>query len=124
MHFKIITENGKPKCIFSLYDKRNDFNFDIIRFPHSASNIHISTLRQVAMAQILRVGRVNSNHAGFCRDLMQLYEAFRVRGLTVEDFLHCFKRNFVNKHYNYKQFKMEKAALYDKVVEYFHMTNL
>ena len=54
---------------------------------------------------------------------MQLYEVFSVRGLTVEDFLHCFKRNFVNKHYNYKKFKIEKEALYDKVVEYFQMNN-
>ena len=70
------------------------------------------------MAQILRVGRVNNNSAGFCRDMLQLFEAFNKRGLSLNDFIYVFKINFVDKHYNFRHFLMEKEALYSLVKNY------
>ncbi len=46
----LILKNKKLKI--SLYDKRTDFNFDIVRYPDINSNISATTLRVVAYSQI------------------------------------------------------------------------
>ena len=69
LDLSIKLDNGK--LTYNLYDKRNDFNFNMVRFPDMNSNIHLSTLKNVTFTQILRSLRVNSEVAGFCENVGQ-----------------------------------------------------
>jgi hypothetical protein len=59
--------NGKSTT--KLYDKRDDFNFSIVNFPHLCSNIPASPAYGVCISQLIR-------HAKAC----STYDQFLVRG--------------------------------------------
>ena len=48
-----------------IYDKRDDFNFDIINFPHLSSNIPISPAYGVYISQLIRYSRACSCYSDF-----------------------------------------------------------
>ena len=50
---------------FSIYDKRDDFNFSIVNFPYMDSCIPKKSALGVFYSQLIRYMRLNSNYAGF-----------------------------------------------------------
>ena len=49
------------KFVTKIYDKRDDFNFEIIKYPSTSSNIHDSTLHAVFISQLIRYAWVCNN---------------------------------------------------------------
>ena len=74
-----------------MYDKRDDFNFDIVNFPHLDSNIPLGPAYGVYISQLVRYSRACCN-----------YEDFRVRHLILVEKL--LKQG-------YKQTRLKKSYL-------------
>ena len=68
------------KCSTSIYDKRRDFKFECIRFPHIDSTISASNKRNVICSQTLRVARICNNKSSFKEQMTILIKDFQKRG--------------------------------------------
>ena len=70
-----------------IYDKRDDFDFDIVNFPFLDGDIHCATSYGVYIPQLIRFARVSSYVADFetrnkiltAKLLKQLYQYQRLR---------------------------------------------
>ena len=69
-------DNGKPTT--RLYDKRDDFNFPIVKFPFLSSNIPSAPAYGVYFSQLIRCARACSNY----QDFMERGYVFTTRLLT------------------------------------------
>ena len=56
----ITIENGKYST--AVYDKRDNFNFNIVNFPYLSSNIPSGPAYGVYISQLVRIGRICSNY--------------------------------------------------------------
>ena len=74
----------------SLYDKRRDFSFNVIRLTDSNSNNPRRTGLTVLYSQLIRITRISSSTADMKRDLAQLVTAVRDRGYTTEEIARTF----------------------------------
>ena len=72
----------RGKYNFKSYDKRNDFPFNIINFPHLISNIPKSPAYGVFTSQLVRLCRINSNSNYFKRDINILVAKFCKLGFS------------------------------------------
>ena len=50
-----------------IYDKRDDFNFEIINFPNICSNIPASPAYGVYISQLIRYAMASSNYSDFLK---------------------------------------------------------
>jgi hypothetical protein len=55
-----------------IYDKRYDFNFEIINFPNMCSNIPTSPAYGVYISQLIRYARASSNYSDFLKRHLHL----------------------------------------------------
>ena len=55
-----------------IYDKRDDFNFEIINFPNMCSNIPASPVKFVYISQLIRSTRGSSNYSEFLKRYLYL----------------------------------------------------
>jgi hypothetical protein len=58
-------DSGQPSN--NIYDKRDDFNFEIINFPNMCSNIPASPAYGVYFSQLIRYARASSNYSDFLK---------------------------------------------------------
>jgi hypothetical protein len=56
----------------TIYDKRDDFNFKIINFPNTCSNIPASPAYGVYISQLIRYARASSNYFDFLKRHLHL----------------------------------------------------
>ena len=74
----------KEKQIASkLYDKRNAFNFSIVRFPYRCSNIPSKMLYATTSAEILRIARATSAYSHFLYSVHTLLVRMKKQGANV-----------------------------------------
>ena len=69
------------KFYFSLYDKRNDYDFDVISFPFLDGNIPKGQSYGVFISQLVRYARINCSFSRFIDDVKRL-----VQKLIQQDF--------------------------------------
>ena len=60
------------KFVNKLFDKRNDFNFNVISLPNLASNIPINQAYGTFYSQIVRIFNANNNFMNFVNDIKYL----------------------------------------------------
>ena len=72
------------KFSFSLYDKRDDFQFSIVRMPHSISNIPSSIFYSSVGAEVLRIARANSNVDSFLKSTKVIISRMLRQGANVD----------------------------------------
>ena len=72
------------KFVTKVYDKRDDFNFEIIKYPSTSSNIHDSTLHAVFISQLIRYARVCNNIEYFIDRCQRLYHEIKKKGATLK----------------------------------------
>ena len=70
----LLTIDTDEKLATKLYDKRDDFGFPIVNFPHLSSNIPLSPAYGVYISQLIRYARACST-----------YEHFKYRGKILTD---------------------------------------
>ena len=81
-----------------LYDKRDDFNFAIINFPHLDSNIPLSPSYGVYISQLIRYARACSSYGDFVDRLSHLSCKLLKQGYLRERLVSTFKRFFGRYH--------------------------
>ena len=74
----------KEKQISSnLYDKRDAFNFSIVRFPYRCSNIPSKMFYATISAEILRIARATSKYTFFLKCVQTLLVRMKKQGANV-----------------------------------------
>jgi hypothetical protein len=63
LDLEITVSNGK--YVTRLYDKRNDFPFSVVNYPHSDCNIPRNVVHGVIVSQVLRICRASTNIDSF-----------------------------------------------------------
>ena len=76
-----------------LYDKRDDFNFDIVNFPFLSSNIPRSTAYGVFVSQLIRYARASSLYEDFIMRSQLLTSKLLKQGLTRNRLIATFKNS-------------------------------
>ena len=89
----------RGKFYFSLYDKRNDYDFDVISFPFLNGNIPKGQSYGVFISQLVRYARINCSFNRFVVNVKDL-----VRKLVDQHFDAAALRKrfevFVDKHFD------------------------
>jgi len=68
------------KYIYKSYDKRNDFNFNIINYPNLHGNIPIIPAYGVFISQLIRYSNINMDINDFKEDIKKIVEKFIQQG--------------------------------------------
>ena len=89
----ITIENGKYST--AVYDKRDNFNFNIVNFPYLSSNIPSGPAYGVYISQLVRIGRICSNYTQFTWRHYKLtqrliHQGFRYSTLGQTNLICCF----------------------------------
>ena len=74
----------------SIYDKRDDFTFRIVNFPHMDSNIPANPAYRVYISQLVRYARICTSKVDFMN---------RLRGFSLRLRQQGFKTNLLRKHF-------------------------
>ena len=80
------------KFLYNLYDKRDNFGFDIVRFPYKSSNIPSKTFYSTIGAETLRICHASSTSSSFLESTEPSYARMIKEGANTTD----TKRIFVN----------------------------
>ena len=80
-----------------LYDKRDDFNFDIVNFPFLSSNIPQSPAYGVFVSQLIRYARASSLYEDFIMRSQLLTSKLSKQGFTRNRLIATFKK-FYGRH--------------------------
>ena len=80
-----------------LYDKRDNFNFDIVNFPFLCSNIPQSPANGVFVSQLIRYARASSMYEDFIMRSQLLSSKLLKQGFTRNRLIATFKK-FVGRH--------------------------
>lgn len=74
--------NGKYE--YKSYDKRSDFNFDVINYPDLSGNIPLTQSYGVFMSQTIRFCEINSSYDDFKKDMRILIDKLVVLGFKIK----------------------------------------
>ena len=80
-----------------IYDKRDDFNFEIINFPHLSSNIPTSPAYGVYISQLIRYARACSSYSEFVKRHRCLSKKLMNQGFQKERLV-LFLKKFIGRY--------------------------
>ena len=66
-----------------LYDKRDSFNFSIVRFPYKCSNIPSKMFHSTIGAEILRIARATSKYPWFLESVTCFLQRMNKQGANI-----------------------------------------
>ena len=96
LDLKIKSENSILN--FSVYDKRDDFSFDIVNFPFIDSCIPKESALGVFNSQLIRFARLSSRYADFLIRSKSLVDKLKTQGYKIIDLKRLTSRFFKEKH--------------------------
>ena len=97
--------------VTSLYDKRDDYNFKIVRLPYRSSNIPKKMFTSSIVAEILRIARVTSSFQSFLTSVQTLVKRMLSQGAHIVD-IKTSSHRIMKKHWE----DFEKYAMTSKVI--------
>jgi hypothetical protein len=86
------------KLTIQLYDKQGDFEFVIVIFPYTCSNIPLSPVYGVYISQLIRFARVCSTYDQFLSRGRQLKDTLMLQGFLQSRLMSAFCKFY--SHYN------------------------
>ena len=92
-------EIDKDKLFTSLYDKRDDFNFNIVNFPFLSSNIPAAPAYGVFVSQLVRYSRSSSNYSDFIKRCSKLTTKLLNQGFEIPKLKKSFRKFYGRHHY-------------------------
>ena len=95
MDLQIKIENGKFSV--GLFDKRDSFNFTIVRMPHKCSNLPSSIFYSAIGAETLRIAKASNNSVSFSSSVRPLVHRMNSQGAN-ENKLKSVLKKFFNSH--------------------------
>ena len=91
----IAIEHGKYST--TLYDKRDNFKFDIVNFPDMSSNIPSKPTYEIYISQLVRMCRICSRYDQFCERHYKTTEKLITQGFRYLELCKAFKK-FTRSH--------------------------
>ena len=114
LDLKIKIENSKFTT--SLYDKRDNFNFDIVRMPFRKSNIPQAMFYATINAEILRIGKATSVFELFCGTSQNLLERMKKQGANHSK-LRASLKKMLNRHQKqFSKFNKNNADIINRIL--------
>ena len=89
----------RGKFYIKLYDKRNDYDFDVISFPYLDGNIPKGQLHGILISQLIRYARINTSFSNFISDCKKLVTKLVGQYFDVAALRKRFQI-LINKHFN------------------------
>jgi len=86
-----------PLNIPTIFDKREEFKFSIINFPHITSNVPKQLFKAIYISQLFRLSHLNSRRDLFLNRSKILIEKLRFRGYN-KKFLEKTYNSFISNH--------------------------
>ena len=80
----------RGKFVYSSYDKRDDFGFEVVNFPNLSGNIPAMQSYGVYISQLVRFCDINITYKGFVKDVAKMNTCLLKQG---------FQRNLLKKKY-------------------------
>ena len=96
LDLKIKSENSTLN--FSVYDKRDDFSFDIVNFPYIDSCIPKKSALGVYLSQLIRYAKLSSKYEDFLQRSRSLVDKLKTQGYKEHDLKRLTSRFFREKH--------------------------
>ena len=94
------------KFVTKIFDKRDDFNFKIIKFPHIKSNIPDCIVFNTFISQLVRIARVCSSFQEFQKIFKVLIQNFNENGCPREILLRRAKKAFLANSETFSKFRV------------------
>ncbi len=89
----------RGKFYIKLYDKRNDYNFEVINYPFLDGNIPKGQSYGIFISQLVRLARINSSFNGFLSDCKNLVRKLERQSFNIAALRKRFEI-FVDKYFN------------------------
>ena len=99
---------------FSIYDKRDDFNFEIVNFPYMDSCIPKKSALGVFYSQMIRFTRVNSGYQAFKVKCKNLIERLQRQGYKFADLRRLSLRFFKDRNDIILKYNVDNANVFIK----------
>ena len=101
---------------FSIYDKRDDFNFEIINFPYIESCIPRKSALGVFYSQLIRYGRICSKISAFKIKSKGLIDKLKTQGYKIEDLRNISLRFFKEKREIVEKYSIDNGNDFIKTI--------
>ena len=85
-------EIDNRKLVTSLFDKRDDFDFNIVNYPFLSSNIPSSPAYCVFVSQLIRYSRSSSDYSDFVKRSSNLVTKLLNQGFSLKNLKNSFKK--------------------------------
>ena len=82
-----------------LYDKRTDYNFEVINYPFLDGNIPKGQSYGILISQLVRLAQINSSFNNFVSDCKFLVQKLDRQSFDIAALRNCFEI-FVSKYFN------------------------
>ena len=103
------------KFVTKLYDKRDSYNFDIVRLPHKCSNIPSKMFYNTLGAEILRICRATSVFDPFKASVCSLMNRVMQQGGTKDGVNNAFRKT-MNRHWdNFVKYNKSQTLLIKEI---------
>ena len=112
LHIRI--ENGK--FVHSLYDKREDFPFGIVRMPHRDSNIPEKIFYSAVVGEFLRIARSSMLYPDFLPKARDLLLRMRKQGATVENLKRSLKKIIESHPETFANYSVETETMLNDIL--------
>ena len=89
----------RDKFYIKLYDKRNDYDFDVISFPYLDGNRPKGQSYGIFISQLIRYARINTSFSNFISDCKKLVTKLVGQYFDVAALIKRFQV-FINNHFN------------------------
>ena len=89
-----ITSDDYSNLNFSIYDKRDDFDFDIVNFPYLDSCIPRKPALGIFLSQLIRYARINSKFEDFASRTLILSKRLQYQGYKFKELRKLILRFF------------------------------
>ena len=100
---------------YKLYDKRDAFNFSIVRFPYKESNIPIKMFHSTIGAEILRICRASSSYTSFIQSSFPFISRMMKQGANQSALKNVITK-FINRHQTtFAKFKLATSQIVEDV---------
>ena len=86
----------RGKFLYRSFDKRRDFDFNIVKYPNLSGNIPKSPSYGVLTSQLVRFCHINQNVGGFVSDVKEMVHDFSMKGFILERLRSCYFSFCVN----------------------------
>ena len=112
-----ITIQGN-KFEYKLFDKRNAFPFNIVRFPFSSSNMPSKMFFSTISAEILRICRASSQYNTFILACNPFMKRMKFQGATKNRTRHSINK-MLSKHQNvFSKFGFQKEQIINALIDF------